>query len=54
MQIDVKIIENFPIIFIIHDYGVHKNVILSQEFEKTHFHSIQRKFQTKIYFGMTK
>jgi hypothetical protein len=54
MQIDEKIIENFLVIFIIHDYGVYKNVTVRQEFEKAHFRSIQSKFQTKIYFGMMK
>jgi hypothetical protein len=50
MQIDAQGIENNLINFTIRNY----KKIIKKKYQKTHFHSIERKFETKIYFGRMK
>jgi hypothetical protein len=50
MQIDAQGIEKNLVNFTICNYE--KIIIIN--YQKTHFHSIERKFETKIYFGSMK
>jgi len=58
MEIVAQCIENMLITSISHEYGVRKKYIQLQNNTNpkrcTPFHSIQVKFQNKIYFGMTR
>jgi len=51
MQIDAQGIEKNLVNFTIHNY---KEIIRKKKNQKTHFHSIERKFETQIYFGRMK
>jgi hypothetical protein len=50
MQIDAQGIEKNLVNFTICNY----KKIIRKKYQKTHFHSIERKFETKIYFGRMK
>ncbi len=50
MQIDAQGIEKNLVNFTIRNY----KKTIRKNYQKTHFHSIERKFETKIYFGRMK
>ncbi len=52
MQEDIEICSSFSLFVIV--VLERKTTPKRCRFEKTHFHSIQRKFKTKIYLDMTK